>query len=566
MSVRTIGFHTAAEEKIGPRRVELPLDFRHACCVGMTGSGKTAGVILPLLEDRIARGHGILFYAYKGNEHARVKALAKKYGRLGEVAEFGKPYGVQVNLMEMFDLPRIREAVLEMCGGKEGLRDPYWPQSAANYAESTARLLRAVHRARSALERIDPDRSDRIFALEVEVERKEDSDKPPVTVMPYLEFREAPSFSDLHRIVSDPVLFNGFFQGAEKLKNELKSWLHRNRVEKPYRRYRQEYRELLLGIVELENAVARNGRIRVSLDASEAGGNDGVRQVLENGLKNIASREYANGGISDLLSAGKILILDIEGIESGVHGVVLELMLSRLASRTREAGEPSPYSVFVDEANRVLSGGGDIHNDVLRESRVELILAYQNEEQMHLRFPPMAWNSYRQNFRYRFEMREGHRVTFYREDEPVDAFLPDPCLAEERELHEAEYAFNELSGVAGAIGESFLLEGERLPERFRVLYNPRGEGGGSSIRIIGSDGETIRAKYLGKKSMELYRSLHGMLEPPENDSEPRNDPEVWEDEDIWDEEPDLFSRSRSGREGRGRSGAGRTKALWGDEE
>ena len=42
--------------------------------------------------------------------------------------------------------------------------------------------------------------------------------------------------------------------------------------------------------------------------------------------------------------------------------------------------EKVPVSIFIDEAQRVLNPSTDLHADVLREARVELILAFQNED------------------------------------------------------------------------------------------------------------------------------------------------------------------------------------------
>ena len=74
-----------------------PIDFQHVLCEGATGSGKTASLILPILDDRLQRGHTIIFFDHKGHEHKKVKALAKRAGRLKDVVEIGKPHASYIN-------------------------------------------------------------------------------------------------------------------------------------------------------------------------------------------------------------------------------------------------------------------------------------------------------------------------------------------------------------------------------------------------------------------------------------------------------------------------------------
>lgn len=86
-----MGFNTPRGKYV--KSIEVPKDFTNAIFFGRTGSGKTTGAILPIVEDRIKSDYGILIYDFKGNLHLQVKYLANKYNRLDDVIEIGKPWG-----------------------------------------------------------------------------------------------------------------------------------------------------------------------------------------------------------------------------------------------------------------------------------------------------------------------------------------------------------------------------------------------------------------------------------------------------------------------------------------
>ena len=73
------------KENRNTKRIEVPKDFTNAMFFGRTGSGKTTGAILPVMEDRIKSDYGLLVYDFKGNLHLQTKYLANKYKKLNNV-------------------------------------------------------------------------------------------------------------------------------------------------------------------------------------------------------------------------------------------------------------------------------------------------------------------------------------------------------------------------------------------------------------------------------------------------------------------------------------------------
>ena len=146
MSVMGFKTETNFGDKI-ENNVLPSVDFQHVLCEGPTGSGKTASLILPILEDRIGRGHAVIFFDHKGHEHKKVKHLAKKAERLDDVVEIGKPHGSYINIMAELDTIRLKEMIKD--NGVD--KDPYWANSAANLLEDIVSLLRHLHSIMMAL-------------------------------------------------------------------------------------------------------------------------------------------------------------------------------------------------------------------------------------------------------------------------------------------------------------------------------------------------------------------------------------------------------------------------------
>lgn len=496
------------------RRCVVPLDYRHACCEGPTGSGKTASVILPTLEDRIKRGHTILFFSYKGHEHRQVKRIAAKYGRLEDVREFGKPHGESVNLLAGMSEEEARQAIYVMAGGGEQARDPYWPHSAANFGQGILAITRKLHRIKAlAGEMDDPGKILQAFSEPLPLQFPEGSGEDGgerrsrgrmSKVYDELPLDEPPSFALVHRIAAAPSLFNEFFAGLEGIVDRLEE-ARELLISAPGTAKEEEAkRHFLVELLRLMEELPRWKALEVDESGASATGNNGVRQVLENALSSTASRHYLNEGRNRLLEEGEIMVVDIEGIDEALLPLLMQSVLSRLAVRMRGGSDLRPVSVFIDEANRVLPGDSDLYGDVLREAKTELIVAYQNESQMEAKFGEVRWAAVRENFLHEYRMEASWMVR-YRFEWTEEVYRPLPVTFEVEELDEAEEAYNSLERNLEAITGRFVVYGE-IPERFLVHYDPRGYADTRSISLVDRVGGTrTEAEYIGARAMKQYR-------------------------------------------------------------
>lgn len=516
-----MGFLSQENSLIDNGTGRIPVDFRHALISGATGSGKTSSLITPNINDRIARGHSVIVFDHKGHEHLKVKALATSHNRLRDVLEIGKPYGAYINLLAMLDRKTFENGIIDMGGGLSA-RDPYWIRSAASLAVSIFDVLRSANRFFSLIERVlNLPRLSMSVKISYTIRKNETHEEEydfPVTES---------SFSTILNVCRTSLELFKFQTACGELQNRMEDMLdtaaaaakNLTAAGSPYGE--DSVNELLLLGSEL-NTFRRDVEILGSFetDVKERGnsaGNNGVLQILQNVLYGAGKADFLNSGEVDLvreLEKGAIVIIDTQSVDAHVYGLLLESLLKRLGNRTRKKSF-RPVSVFIDEANRVLPGGEDLHVDVLREAKVELVLAVQNEQQMLVRYGQTAWEAIAENLLHRYEIDDTHRV---RTGEGR-LFHPEPMLFDGDTLRESEIAFHDLEESRRTLADRFI--GPRLPSRYTVEYSPYAFSEQLSITVRDEDtGEKTEHKYAGKEGKaDIMKKVMSMLEADETADE-----------------------------------------------
>ena len=517
--MRQMGFRIDTEEET-TKKVLMPCDFQHGICIGMTGSGKTASLILPVMKERLERGHGILAYTYKGHEHRKIKHLAKEAGRLEDVIEIGKPHGQYMNLMASLELNAVKQTLEELISGLDSSNGDYWTLAASRLGTNVVDILRKLHKVDTLIKN-ELGSATRIRNVLV---KECSNDAHPAMGYEYPEGE--PSFKTLGEILKSPIALKRFYEGLENVTKNIRNVI---KVKKNISYRRRDYalfadeddfmvedsakdkhweafaKKVAIAPLRLEKSIAPYKDYSIKTDSDESSGNNGVLQILNNAVLSLANKDYINIADIDLLKSlnnGAIVIIDIEGIESDIHGVLLESILSKLSTRIRN-GRPVPVSVFVDEANRVLLGDMDIHNDTLRESNVELILAVQNEEQMIEKFGETKWKSIRKNFKHNYWINQEHIIT-YNDDKSWKA---EALLINDDSLVDAEYAFNTLFENQKIFEERFVFYAD-LPEKFVVEYDIVHFEKEMSMYLVDEKYYRKEVEYIGK---ELKKKLENEM-------------------------------------------------------
>lgn len=303
-------------------------NFTHALILGETGSGKTTGIINPNLYYRVKRNHGILVYDFKGNYHFSVKYMAYKCKRLNDVLELGKPWGISINLLEVFNEVEFSDFLTVML--KHHPKDKFWEQSAINLGMGIYLALKALKNFDSSIE----------FTLK-----------------------------NLIDIASS-------YEKIEKLKIKLLSNI--------FMYYQDEDENTKKNILKLKKAYETIDRIAKDEDLenskSEKTVLTSVVMSLIAPISNLAGIEYLNDekGVNILneLSNGKIIILHVPSFRQNEINALTNAFFSNF--QERNDNKETPITVFIDEAQKVLNSETHLPVDILREAKIEIILATQS--------------------------------------------------------------------------------------------------------------------------------------------------------------------------------------------
>lgn len=120
-------------------------DATHHCMVlGTTGTGKTSGVILPMLEALIRGRHIGLIIDIKGNLSAKVYAIAEKHGRTGDILELGTgDCALRLNILANLSSQGVRDFLTDLTLKNVGYtRNGDWHLKGVNWACDCVRLLK----------------------------------------------------------------------------------------------------------------------------------------------------------------------------------------------------------------------------------------------------------------------------------------------------------------------------------------------------------------------------------------------------------------------------------------
>ena len=330
------------KENRNTKRIEVPKDFTNAMFFGRTGSGKTTGAILPVMEDRIKSDYGLLVYDFKGSLHLQTKYLANKYKKLNNVIEIGKPWGKNINVIKFLTTKQLLNVVQSDNGSND-----YWDTASKNLLEGIYSILNLEKYIFTKLS----DLLGENYINEI-------------------------SFKKIHDIVNKPTNLKNFlleYKNSRIKTIEIKYQKVLNKIENSalLSTISKKIKHLKENIKSLENYELVN-------DGDDSGRN-GVVSHLASYTGNIASNDFLNYDDFDIvgeLRRGKIIIINVSNLtENSLNLINLGIYssLQRLNQKFL-----NPVSIIVDEAQKILHADYLPETDVCRESRFEYIFATQS--------------------------------------------------------------------------------------------------------------------------------------------------------------------------------------------
>ncbi len=328
----------------------VPVDFRHALCVGETGCGKTTSFILPNIKERLERGHGMLIVDFKGSLHAQVKVLAHDAGRLKDVVEVGVPWGTKINMFAGVSRSLFLDT-LEALLDED--KNDLWTSAAIALA---GRIYDAVS---LTIDLADLTRDVKQFFRGYSL--------------------NAVSFNKISRSKESLERFTSYISTyTEGLSDELlMEWYEEGALDEKSVGLIREFR-MRLALLEDELT-----HFYEEIDTSSpASGNGGVLFSLR-GLVALFAKEELEGeaDLKTLLESSQVVVLRSDAFDKKLLTAVMNILYQRLLVRENE----TPITLMVDEFQRTVSKKNLPYVDLFREMKVELIAAMQNINQLKTR-------------------------------------------------------------------------------------------------------------------------------------------------------------------------------------
>ncbi len=348
----------------------VPKDFKHSLCTGSTGSGKTTSFLYPNIMDRLEHGHGILLYDYKGKEHKSVKYFADKYNRLDDILEIGNPYSSSCNLISYFNEGELKKFVSSLMS--LGQDNSYWEITSSNIVVAIWKSVKAYLAIIEAASDINNKRSFN-------------------NVIDRFKLPTAVTFTEIVNVTQSIKKIALFLIKLQKLSARFMI-MTQKKIEDYYESHgsdasKDKYLALITKTLAFESIVNNELKaLEVFKDALEDDGNRSTSLTtlmiaMGPPFSSVADNKMFNDSngidIAKALNDGKIIIVNSQELNTPLLASFTGSILNELSKRSGQTNI-NPISVFLDEAQRILTPEVPIFSDVLRENFVEIFIVTQS--------------------------------------------------------------------------------------------------------------------------------------------------------------------------------------------
>ncbi|QSZ42198.1 hypothetical protein GJV85_08760 [Sulfurimonas aquatica] len=433
----TMGFIQSTTCEVPTSSIIVPETFTHSIAFGQTGCGKTTSFIYPNLKKRLELGHGVLLYDYKGKEHLSVKYLAQSTGRLNDVVEIGKPWGENINLIQNMDEEELDKFFSNILShGKDG---KYWENSAKSLGQAVLKILKAIESFSLVMSKVDKDFEQGESYIQIGRSSSKYSYKYPTKR----------TLTSLVAVCSTFETLSSFIKGLSDLRSRTQVMIKENVKELVASAHDEELTEIKLLITELvrtrENLCEIIDESYDSLSSFGENSNENLTQniigSLVSPLISLSQNSFFNANSFDIVSAlnrGQIVVVNTQALSDSVLESLNNSILNELTQRTRSL-KLQPISVFMDEAQRILSESTDLPIDVLREAKVDIFLSTQNSALLKNKLESE-----------KFEALMGNLVHKYYFQSSVDEELNSTYLLDELESFEHLSSTNKYESISSS--------------------------------------------------------------------------------------------------------------------
>ncbi len=380
----------------------VPKKYTHSCAVGQTGCGKTTSYIYPNLNERISNNNGILVMDYKGKEHNAVKVFANRHNRLNDVVEIGKPWGESINIIKYMSEANLEDFIVGILGLNDGKND-YWSSAGTNLGIACLNIIGKLENLINDMNKLD--NKDSIIYNCFKTNLKDDNpDLGYLKGIPIVK-----NLKSLYEITASTDSMKLFASNIDTLcchiEEGIGNTIFYDDVDMELEDIDIKYKNILESFCLLEDSIKKYYPVLETFVKDKSNNNfTSILTAVNKPLASYATKDYLNGDNFDVIEAlnnSKIVVINTQELSEEILSNYCYSIFKELQKRVTK-NKVCDVSIFIDEAQRVVSKYFDLPIDVLREAKVELFLSYQNEDLMIEKLGVSKYQSLYKNIAHRY--------------------------------------------------------------------------------------------------------------------------------------------------------------------
>ncbi|MCT7445065.1 type IV secretory system conjugative DNA transfer family protein [Aliarcobacter cryaerophilus] len=380
----------------------VPKKYTHSCAVGQTGCGKTTSYIYPNLNERISNNNGILVMDYKGKEHNAVKVFANRHDRLNDVVEIGKPWGESINIIKYMSEANLEDFIVGILGLNDGKND-YWSSAGTNLGIACLNIIGKLENLINDMNKLD--NKDSIIYNCFRTNLKDDNpDLGYLKGIPIVK-----NLKSLYEITASTDSMKLFASNIDTLcchiEEGIGNTIFYDDVDMELDDIDIKYKNILESFCLLEDSIKKYYPVLETFVKDKSNNNfTSILTAVNKPLASYATKDYLNGDNFDVIEAlnnSKIVVINTQELSEEILSNYCYSIFKELQKRVTK-NKVCDVSIFIDEAQRVVSKYFDLPIDVLREAKVELFLSYQNEDLMIEKLGVSKYQSLYKNIAHRY--------------------------------------------------------------------------------------------------------------------------------------------------------------------
>ena len=380
----------------------VPKLYTHSCAVGQTGCGKTTSYIYPNLNERISLNDGILVMDYKGKEHNAVKVFANRHNRLNDVVEIGKPWGESINIIKYMSEANLEDFIVGILGLNDGKND-YWSSAGTNLGIACLNIIGKLENLINDMNKLD--NKDSVIYNCFRTNLKDDNpDLGYLKGIPIVK-----NLKSLYEITASTDSMKLFASNIDTLcchiEEGIGNTIFYDDVDMELEDIDIKYKNILESFCLLEDSIKKYYPVLETFVKDKSNNNfTSILTAVNKPLASYATKDYLNGDNFDVIEAlnnSKIVVINTQELSEEILSNYCYSIFKELQKRVTK-NKVCDVSIFIDEAQRVVSKYFDLPIDVLREAKVELFLSYQNEDLMIEKLGVSKYQSLYKNIAHRY--------------------------------------------------------------------------------------------------------------------------------------------------------------------